>query len=124
MGAHSLPSMWMDSRGVTHTVALPDPSVAMSPETITALEALSPEVRQLILDVLEDWYWNEYVSGAERTRITASRLASVGAALPSEYITARITCAEDALAVVRSTEAAWRIDVLEALQDYLEARDE
>ena len=116
--------MWMDSRGVTHTVALPDPTVAMSADAVRALDGLSPDVRRLVFDALEDWYWNEYVTGDERTVITASRLGPIGAALPDGYINASLAGAEDAVALVRGAEAAWRIDVLEALQDYLEEMEE
>jgi hypothetical protein len=35
-----------------------------------------------------------------------------------------IASAEEALAKVKATDPAWRIDVLEAIQDYLERDDE
>lgn len=114
--------MWIDSRGVTHTVALPDPAAAMAPEAVSSLDALSGDDRARVLDELDSWYWNEYVAGPQRTEIAAAKLAPEGAPLPDGYITTRVRNAEEALDWVRNTEPAWRIDVLEAVQDYLEAK--
>jgi len=60
------------------------------------------------------------VAGPQRTEIAAAKLAPEGAPLPAGYITTAIRNAAGALNLVRVTEPAWRIDVLEAVQDYLE----
>lgn len=111
--------MWLDSEGVTHTVALPDPSSAMSPETVASLDSLSIDERSRVLDLLDDYYWNDYIA-ASRTDMIKSPLAPEGAALPDGFLKGRAESAEQALAIVRATEPAWRIDVLEVIQDYLE----
>jgi hypothetical protein len=114
--------MWLDSKGVTHTVALPNPSAAMGPETVASLDALSADERARVLDALDDYYWNDYIAGS-RSDIVASDLAPEGAPLPDGFLTGTIENAEDAVGAVRSTEPAWRIDVLEVIQDYLEPED-
>lgn len=111
--------MWLDSKGVTHTVALPDPSAAMSPETVASLAALTDGERARVLELLGDYYWNDYIA-VSRSDISVSALAPEGAPLPNGFLTGTIESAEQALAIVKGTEPAWRIDVLEAIQDYLE----
>lgn len=115
--------MWLDSKGVTHTVALPDPSVGMSTETVASLDALTVDERARVLDVLDDYYWNDYIA-VSRGDIITSALAPEGAPLPDGFLTGRIASAEQALAMVKATEPAWRIDVLEVIQDYLEQEDD
>jgi hypothetical protein len=112
--------MWMDARGVTHTVALPDPSVALSGETVASLIGLAPAERARLLDLLDDYYWNDYINGW-RVDLAGSPLAAEGEPLPSGYVQGTIDSADAAMARIRSTEPAWRIDVLEVLQDFLEA---
>lgn len=116
--------VWIDDHGITHTIALPDPAAGMSPDAVRGLDALTEKARSEILDALDDWYWNEYVSGEARSQMIAEGLGPSGVPLPDGYITAVIASAGDAVAVVRATDPAWRIDVLEALQDYLEADSE
>ena len=111
--------MWLDSQGVGHTVALSDPSSGMSPETVASLNALSASEQVRVLEALDDWYWNEYIASS-RDEFIASILAPVGAPLPQGFVIGTISSAAEALAIVRATEPAWRIDVLEAIQDYLE----
>ncbi len=77
--------MWLDSKGVTHTVALPDPSMTMSPEMVASLDALSGDERARVLDVLDDYYWNDYIAVSRRD-IIASVLAPEGAPLPLGYL--------------------------------------
>lgn len=115
--------MWLDSTGVTHTVAVPDPSAAMSPETVASLDALSDNERARVLGVLDYYYWNDYIA-VSRSDIITSALAPEGAPLPEGFLTGTIESAEEALAIVNSTEPAWRIDVLEVIQDYLEQDDD
>ena len=114
--------MWLDTDGVTHTAALPDPSSGMSPETVASLNALSEGERARVLGALDDYYRNDYIA-ASRNVIIASVLAPEGAPLPDGFVTGTIASADDALAVVRATEPAWRIDVLEVIQDYLEQEE-
>lgn len=111
--------MWLGSDGVTHTVALPDPSSAMSPETLASLNSLSVDERSRVLDLLDDYYWNDYMA-VSRTDMIKSALAPKGAALPDGFLKGSIESAEQALAIIRATVPAWRIDVLEVIQDYLE----
>jgi len=78
--------MWMDAEGVTHTVALPDPPTAMSPETLASLDAMSAEERTRVLEAVDDYYWNDYVA-ASRSDIIPSTLAPEGAQLPDGFLT-------------------------------------
>lgn len=111
--------MWMDSDGVTHSVALSDPSTAMGPETVASLNALSDDERSRVLKALDNYESDEAVW----REIMASALGPEGEPLPHGFLTQTIRNADEALAVVNSAEPAWRIDVLLAIQDYLE-RDE
>lgn len=114
--------MWIDANGVGHTVALPDPSVAMSAETVDSLKAMAPSARAELMDLLDDYYWNDYVARSRR-ELVRSPMAPEGAPLPAGYITAVIGSAQDGVELVKATEPAWRIDVLEALQDFFEPFD-
>lgn len=110
--------MWMDSDGVAHTVALPDPSSAMSPETSASLDALSDAEKSRLLDLLdteERTYFS--IPSSEREESTDG-LEEVG--LPDGFITGSFSSAEEVIATVRATTPAWRLDVLLALQDYVE----
>jgi hypothetical protein len=113
--------MWMDSLGVTHTVALPDPSAAMSPETAASLDSLSDDERTEVIRALDDFYWNSFLTNS-RSRLIAADLAPEGAPLPDDFVTGTIGSANDALRIVSATEPAWRIDVLEVIKDYFEGQ--
>lgn len=111
--------MWKDAEGVGHTVALPDPSTAMAAQTLAGLEGLSLEERAAALDALDDFYWNEYAA-RHPNYFATSDPGPVGVPLPDGYIDTEVQSAEDVMNAVRNTEPAWRIDVLEAFQDYFE----
>lgn len=90
--------MWLDSRGVTHTVALSDPSKAMSRETTASLNSLSDEESAQVMRALDDYCWNDYVARS-RSDIIASVLAPEGASLPHGFVKGVIGSADDALRV-------------------------
>jgi hypothetical protein len=114
--------MWLDSEGVAHTVALPNPSAAMSLEMVASLDALFVDERARVLDELNDYYWNDHIAGS-RSDIVSAVLAPEGAPLPDGFPTGTIENAAEAVAMVKATEPAWRIDVLEVVQDYLDPDD-
>lgn len=95
----------------------------MSPETVASLDALTRDERAKVLDALDDYYWNDYIAVSRGDMVT-SVLGPEGAPLPDRFLSGTIDRAEDALMMVHSTEPAWRIDVLEAIQDYLEWDDD
>ncbi|MCE4026012.1 hypothetical protein LXM50_08505 [Microbacterium sp. Au-Mic1] len=111
--------MWKDAAGVGHTVALPDPSTAMTARTLAGLERLSRDERAAALEALDDFYWSEYAAH-HPNYFTTSDLGPIGVGLPDDYIDTEVQSADDVMTAVRNTEQAWRIDVLEAFQDYFE----
>jgi hypothetical protein len=61
--------------------------------------------RAWVFDVLDDYYWNDYIA-VSRSAIITSVLAPEGAPLPNGFLTGTIEIAEQALVKVRSTEPA------------------
>jgi hypothetical protein len=108
--------MWMDADGIAHTVSLPDPSRAMAPETVASLDALSEDERARLVDAL-DARWEALLASSPEV---GAALAPEGAPLPDGSVTGVISCVEDAIDVVDAAEDAWRLDVLLAIQDYVE----
>lgn len=112
--------MWKDDDGITHSIALPDPTTAMTARTLAGLEALSVHERRRAFASLMDYFSADRAEGHLDT-VPASDLGPVDTPLPNGYIDAAIRSAEDVMDVVRSAEPAWRHDVGEVLLDYIDS---
>lgn len=112
--------MWIDADGVAHSVALPDPSHLMSPTFQTALDALLATDREAVVLILEQ----------EETRLFEQDLAALrdpekedvfeGLTPPVSLLDGQVSDSEDVRAALERMDWRWRLDVISALDDYID----
>lgn len=112
--------MWVDARGVAHTVASPEPHEHLAPALLAALSAADPETLERVESVL---------SGAEDdiySDLPRGPVGPVGEGLPAELVIGEgydgsAPLDEYAHDLVASTDSVWRLDVVMALTDVVDA---
>lgn len=110
--------MWIDVKGVCHTVALPDPAELMSDEFRHGLDRLISERGEEISDLVsteEERFYREHaagpVSGPEESGFE-------GLTPPLGLLRGSVTTVEELSARIGAVEHRWRLDVLVALDEY------
>jgi hypothetical protein len=109
--------MWIDDDGVTHTVALPDPTHVMTDDFRASLDALVARDRDALRAIVEraeirahETDWSELV-GSEM---------HVAAHAPAELLQGRLATPDDVAHAVDQVVPRWRLDVILALDDYVD----
>ena len=110
--------MWVDDRGVCHTVALPDPTELMSEPFRQSLDQLMLQGQEELDGAIE----TEEIRFFEE-RIGASASASeeavfVAAAPPIALLAEPVETVDDLRQLIRGIDERWRLDALLALDDY------
>ena len=106
--------MWIDSKGVCHTIALPDPTALMTPafrESFDALLTTDSEAVEALIDD-ESWFVPDF-------RETGPQAEFVNRTPPTGLLSAAVASVDDLAATIRSVHVQWRLDVVLALEDYL-----
>lgn len=113
--------MWKTPDGQAHTVALPDPTSAMTHEFIESLHALEPDACIALAEAVEkaqgDFF--DLLDDVEPTEPTSPDEDG----LPSEYLQGTFESAEDIAQYLNQIDVRWRLDALLAVEDYLDDID-
>lgn len=111
--------MWVDDKGVYHTVSLPDPEYLMSPDFLESLRRLIAAHRDDVLEMLEEertrFYEREPVhqSGDDEGEFVE--------AIPPEGLLARgFDTAGELRELLQRVEERWRLDALFVLDEYID----
>lgn len=109
--------MWKTPDGQAHTVALPDPTSAMTQEFIESLHALEPDaciaLAASVEEAQEDFF--DLLDDVEPTGPTSPDEDG----LPGEYLQGLFESAEDIAHYLNQIDVQWRLDALLAVDDYL-----
>jgi hypothetical protein len=115
--------MWRTPDGVAHTVALPDPTYAMTPEFVESLDRLDASERQRLTSLIT--VSMNVVFDARPEDVDPVDLESTEwDALPDGYLHGSYPTARDLITYLGEIEARWRLDSLEAVDDYLDRLDD
>jgi hypothetical protein len=112
--------MWVDSKGVAHTVALPDPAAVMDPDFRVALSALAEHASDHVLGVLHE------CEVALFEDVAASRWDPEIEALfeavppPAGLLTGRLASPWALRDALEGTDPRWRLDAICAVGDFLD----
>jgi hypothetical protein len=109
--------VWIDDDGVLHTVALPDPADAMTEEFRVGLDSITGERRNALRALVEGAQMR--VFEAEWSGLPRSE-DHVGAAPPTGLLQGEVRAPEDVARVIDDVEARWRLDAIEAIDDYID----
>jgi hypothetical protein len=109
--------VWIDDENVAHTVALPDPTVVMTDEFRTSLDTIADGNRAALQGIVESAEMRAYASDWSDMN-GAETHASV--APPGDLLKGRIVRPEDLASAIEQVDLRWRLDVIMALDDYME----
>lgn len=115
--------MWTDDDGVLHTVALPDPSQAMTRQFLASIDSLIASHRDEVREVVTAA--QEAILAAARN-VAADESTYVGVAPPAEILRGDVASPGDVRRAIDQVPQRWRLDAVMALLDYAdgEADDE
>ncbi len=112
--------MWIDAHGVAHSVALPDPTELMTVAFKQSLDAVASEERAAVLLILEEE--EARVFGQDLSGLSDPEKESVfeGLTPPVLILDGHMNAPQDIRTAVESVDWRWRLDVICALDDYIE----
>lgn len=111
--------MWIDRRGVCHTVALPDPTLLMSDVFRSSLDRLlaeAPEAVAETVEIEEDRFFEEHLSA---TNGVPDDEGYVEAIPPERLMADAVATVGDLQLVIQGIDRRWRLDAVTALDDYI-----
>jgi hypothetical protein len=109
--------MWIDDDGVTHTVALPDPTRVMSDDFRASLDALVAGDRDALRVIVEHAEMRAHE--ADWSDLVGSEI-HVAAPAPVDLLQGRLATPDDVAHAIDQVVPRWRLDVILALDDYLD----
>lgn len=109
--------MWIDTEGVYHTVAVPDPTALMSPAFRSSLDRLLATLADGVAEVVESEETRFYDDRAGARGVVTIELQFEDVPAP-EVLTEPVSSLEDLRSLVRGVAFRWRLDALTALNDY------
>jgi hypothetical protein len=109
--------VWVDSEGVCHTVALPDPTVLMSEAFQDTLDQLLRTALEEVAQIIEAEEMRFYEDGP-RVFPSDNEAEFVGV-VPPEVLTEPVKTTADLKSLLRRLDSRRRLDALAALDDYL-----
>jgi len=118
--AATMPRMWIDSDGVAHSVALPDPSDLMSAEFRRGLDALVSTESAAVSQVVEGEEARFFDQDLRTLADVEKDSAFEGLAPPRSLLDGFVSTPDDVRTAIASTDWRWRLDVICALDDYIE----
>jgi hypothetical protein len=110
--------MWKSPDGTAHTVALPDPTSAMTDAFVRSLTSLGPAEREMLLEAAEDLYDSlDDILDAMEPREPRSPEED---ALPANFLQGEFTSGTAIRQYLDSIEPVWRLDGYLAVEDLLD----
>ena len=116
-GPCDTPAVWVDEKGVGHTVALPDPTRVMTTDFQESLDALIARDRDAVRTVVEQAESLAYETGW--SDLVGSK-THVEAPAPADLLQGHLATPEDVGVAVDEVVPRWRLDVIMALDDYVD----
>lgn len=110
--------MWIDLEGVTHTVALPDPTSAMDASFRQSMDHLSDDERARLASSLEELEVQLLEGPADVAQ--PDEASFEWASLPDGYLTGSFDSVDAIYAYVAQIELRWRLVVVQAMFDLLD----
>ena len=110
--------MWIDERGVAHTVALPKPKEIMTKSFRRSLDSLLHTERAQVETVLAGAEETIYEKGSLEPVDRETEAGYEGRTPPVKVLDGALTDANDLRAAIDNVDPRWRLDVVLALQDY------
>jgi hypothetical protein len=107
--------MWLDERGVVHTVAVPEPSSVLGPELVSTIATAKRSERKALDRALERLRDSFYES-------METQFAPLGVenGVPDRGLLADDIIVSDIPACLERVSLIWRIDLIDAVQDVLD----
>ena len=112
--------MWIDADGVAHSVALPDPSDLMSSVFKASLDALLSKDRAAVSLILEQEEERIFEQDLTKLADPEKESAFEGLTPPGSLLDCPVSVPEDVRTAVERIDWRWRLDVICALDDYVE----
>jgi hypothetical protein len=109
--------VWIDDEGVAHTVALPDPTLVMSEDFRSSLDTLAARDREALCAVVEHAEMRAYET--DWSDLRGSEI-HVRAAAPADLLRGHLVTPDDLVHAIDQVVPRWRLDVILALDDYLD----
>jgi hypothetical protein len=111
--------VWVDERGVCHTVALPDPTELMSLAFRRSLDQLLAREQEAVATAIEaeETFFYEERGRAPAQDFNEARFVSV--APPVALMIEPVGTIAELRGLLREVNLRWRLDALAALDDYL-----
>lgn len=111
--------MWIDARGVAHTVALPNPVDVMSQQFKASFDVLLSVDREAVFDVLERAEERMFDEDISILADPEKESAFERQTPPRPLLDGEVRSADEVNAAVGRTDWRWRLDVVCALIDYI-----
>lgn len=112
--------MWVDPKGVAHTVAVLDPATLMDPVFRAALAVLAEHASDDILGLLEECEMAVYDDVAVSKQDPEIEEFFEHAPPPKELLTGTVTSPAALRVAIESTDPRWRLDAVCAVVDFLD----
>lgn len=113
--------MWKDAAGVAHTVALPEPTSAMTDDFVRSIKSLSEHDRELLANAAEEFY--DSLDGLLHGIEPREPHGSDEDALPDHFLRGDFASVEAVRAYLDSIQPTWRLDAYLAVEDLLDQLD-
>jgi hypothetical protein len=113
--------MWRTPDGRAHTVALPDPTTAMTPDFVESLRALGPDARIALAALLDEAQEEFFDLFHDVDPTEAAPPHEDG--LPGAFLQGTFGSAKDIARYLNDIDVQWKLDALLAVEDYLSAVD-
>lgn len=111
--------MWVDDRGVSHTVALPEPTELMSDIFLHCLNKLVSKGREHVAEVMFNDQLRFYEERAKLLVPDCSEAEFVGLPPPKDLLDTPFKTLADLRRLLDDVDVRWRLDALAAIEDYL-----
>lgn len=109
--------MWVDGKGVLHTVALPDPTDVMTGEFCRGLDSLLVAERERLRGIIEDV--QARLLEMDWSHMNRSEV-DVDSTPPRELLHGAVQTSDDVSDAIERVPERWRLDVALALEDYID----
>lgn len=114
--------MWKDAYGVAHTVALSDPTSAMTDDFVRSIESLSARDRELLGDAAEEFF-ESLADLLDGVKPREPRSPDEDA-LPDGFLHGEFNSVEAVRTYLSLIELTWRLDAYLAVEDLLDQLDD